>query len=96
LTTIQCWIFFSIRGCLSESWTSHLLICEIQSSWCIVPSQICCSEGLEYLRVYLTTSLFHHAWVFFFSKFVMLPQWGSSTRGISQIWLQVREESRKT
>jgi hypothetical protein len=98
LNTIQCWIFFSIRGCLSESWKAHLLICEIQSSWCIFPSQICCSEGLKYLRVYLTMSLFQHAWGFFsfLFKFVMLPHWGSSTNGISQIWLQVREESRKT
>jgi len=66
LNMIQRWIFFSIRGCLSESWTAHLLIWEIQSSWCIFPSQICCSEGLEYLRVYLTMSLFHHAWFLFF------------------------------
>jgi hypothetical protein len=32
---------------------------------------------------------------FFFFNFVMYPHWKSSTRGISQIWLQVKEESRK-
>jgi hypothetical protein len=30
----------------------------------------------------------------FFFNFVMWPQWQSSTREMSQIWLQVREESR--
>jgi len=33
---------------------------------------------------------------FFFANFVMLPHWWSSTRGISQIWLQLREDRRKT
>jgi hypothetical protein len=32
---------------------------------------------------------------FFILKFVMSSHWRSSTRGISQIWLQVRKESRK-
>jgi hypothetical protein len=35
---------------------------------------------------------FTHYQGFFFS-FVMLSRWQSSTKGISQIWLQVREES---
>ncbi len=33
-------------------------------------------------------------WVFFFCNFVMQPHWQSPARGISQIWLQIRDESK--
>jgi len=51
---------------------------------------------MSFLSVVGDTGFLFCFFFFFVCTFVMWPYWWSPTRGISQIWLQAREESTKT